>query len=70
MEETCLLAMRCPVWRRRESNPGFCTELENLVCDGKGKGPSGGPVRPKVPMRKPEADCFVVCAEQRIVQEG
>ncbi len=41
MEGTCLLAMRCPVQSRRESDPGCRTELENLVGDGKGKGASG-----------------------------
>jgi hypothetical protein len=38
MEDAWLLAMRCPVLRQRESNPGFCTELENLVGSVKGKG--------------------------------
>jgi hypothetical protein len=37
MAETYLLAMRCPVYRRRESHLGFRTELENLAGDGKGK---------------------------------
>ena len=41
MEETYLLAMRCPVYRRRDSNLGFRAELENLAGDGKGKGASG-----------------------------
>jgi len=41
MAETYLLVMRCPVYRRRESHPGFRTELENLAGDGKGKGASG-----------------------------
>ena len=41
MADTYLLAMRCPVYRRRESHPGFRTELENLAGDGKGKGTSG-----------------------------
>ena len=36
--ETCLLATRCPVYRRRDSHLGFRTELENLVGDAKGKG--------------------------------
>ena len=40
MAETYLLAMRCPVYRRRDSHPGFRTELENLAGDGKGKGTS------------------------------
>jgi hypothetical protein len=37
MGETCLPLMRCPVYRRRDSNLGFRTELENLADDGKGK---------------------------------
>ena len=41
MVETYLRAMRCPVHRRRESHPGFRTELENLAGDDKGKGTSG-----------------------------
>jgi hypothetical protein len=60
MAETYLLVMRCPVYRRRDSNLGFRTELENLVGDDKGKGTSGRAARPKVPKRKPEADCSVV----------
>ena len=64
MEETYLLAMRCPVYRRRDSNPGFRAELENLVGSGEGKGASGRTVRPKVPMGQPGADCSVVAAKQ------
>ena len=56
---TYLVAMRCPVYRGRDSSLGFGTELENLACDGKGKGTSGSPVRPKVPMRTPGADCSI-----------
>ena len=41
MAETYLLAIRCPVYRRRDSHSGFCTELENLAGDAKGKGASG-----------------------------
>ena len=37
MEGTYLLAMRCPVYRRRDSHPGFRTELENLVGNDKGE---------------------------------
>ena len=36
MEGTYLLAMWCPVQSRRESDPGFRTELENLVGADKG----------------------------------
>ena len=64
MAETYLLAMRCPVYRRRDSNLGFRAELENLVGDGKGKGTSGSPARPKVPMRRPGADCSVVAMKR------
>ena len=35
-------------------------ELENLFDDGKGKGASGSPVRPKVPRQRTGADCPVV----------
>ena len=41
MARTYLLAMWCPVQRRRESHAGSCTELENLADDAKGKGTSG-----------------------------
>src|SRR5215469_16122689 len=64
MVGTYLRAMRCPVYRRRESHPGFRTELENLAGDGKGKSTSGSTVRLKVPRRQPGADCSVV-AEKR-----
>ena len=37
MAGTYLLAIRCPVHRRRDSNSGFCTELENLGGDAKEK---------------------------------
>jgi hypothetical protein len=37
MEDTCLLAMRCPVYRRRESHSGIGMELENLIGDVRGK---------------------------------
>jgi glutathione synthase/RimK-type ligase-like ATP-grasp enzyme len=35
-------------------------ERENLAGDAKGKGASGDPARPKVPMHRPGADDFVV----------
>ena len=47
MAETYLLAIRCPVYRRRDSHLGSCMELENLVGDAKGKGASGPTARPK-----------------------
>ena len=61
---TCLLAVRCPVYRSRDSNSGFRTELENLVGAAKGKGTSGSPARPKVPMCRPGADCSVVAVKR------
>jgi hypothetical protein len=60
MEDTCLLSMRCPVYRERDSNPGFRTELENLDGDAKGKDTSGETTRSKVPMRRSGADSSVV----------
>jgi hypothetical protein len=68
-EATYLLAVRCPVYRGRDSSLGFRTELENLVGDAKGKGASGSPARPKVPMRRPGADCSVV-AVKRVNSRG
>ena len=64
MVDTYLQAMRCPVFRQRESHPGFRTELENLAGDGKGKGASGRSVRPKVLMRQSGADCSVVAMKR------
>jgi hypothetical protein len=42
--------MRCPVYRRPDSNLGFRAELENLADDGKGKSTSGSTARLKVLM--------------------
>src|SRR5215471_169405 len=53
-----------PVHRRRDSNSGFRMELENRTGDVKGKGTSGGPTRPKVPMHRPGAHCFVVARKR------
>src|SRR6516162_6680962 len=64
MEGTYLLAMRGPVYRRHDPYPGFRTELENLVGDGKGKGTSGRPMRPKVPMRQPGSHCSIVARKR------
>ena len=41
MARTYLLAMRCPVCRRRDSHSGSHMERENLLGDAKGKGTSG-----------------------------
>jgi hypothetical protein len=40
-----LLAMRCPVYRRRDSNSGSHAELENLNGDAKGKDAMGQAAR-------------------------
>ena len=60
MAVTYLLAMRCPVYKQRDFHLGFDTELENLIGGGKGKGTSGSPARPKVPIRRSGTDCLVV----------
>ena len=70
MAGTYLLAVRCPVQRRRESSPGFRAELENLVGDDKGKGPNGRTVRPKVPRHPPGADCSVVARNRGNARGG
>ena len=59
MEDTYLLFMRCPVYRRHDSHSGFRMELENLDGDDKGKGTSGDPTRLKVPMHRSGAHCLV-----------
>ena len=43
MAGTYQLAMRCPVYRRRDSHLGSRTELENLAGDAKGESTSGEP---------------------------
>src|SRR5260370_8079767 len=68
MAETYLLAMRRPVQRRRESSPGFRTELEKLVGDGKGKGTSGRTMRPKVPKHRSGSHCSIVARKRRNVR--
>ena len=68
--DTYLLALWCPVQSRRESDPGFRTELENLVGSVKGKGTSGRAARPKVPMGQPGADCSVLLRRRRNFRGG
>ena len=67
---TYLLAMWCPVQSRRESGPGFCTELENLVGPVKGKSTSGRAARPKVPTGQSGTDCSVVLRRRRNFRGG
>jgi hypothetical protein len=57
---TCLLAMWCPVYKWRDSNPGLGAELGNSSCDAKGKPYKWEPRRGKVPMRMKGADHPVV----------
>ena len=64
MVVTYLLAMRCPVYKQRDFHLGFDTELENLIGGGKGKGTSGSPARPKVPIRRSGTDCLVVASKR------
>ncbi len=40
-EDVLILTERHPACRRREAQPGSCTERENLAGDAKGKGTSG-----------------------------
>jgi len=68
MEETYLLAMRGPAYRRHDSYLGFRTELENRVGDAKGKGTSGRPTRPIVATLRPGAHCFVVARKRSNVR--
>jgi hypothetical protein len=72
MADAYLLAMRCPVYRRRDSHLGSRAELENLSGDAKGKGTSGenreaestdAPARGGPPRRSEEASVMLV--EQR-----
>jgi hypothetical protein len=60
MEGAYLLAMRCPVYRRRESHSGVRMELENLIGDGKGKRPSGGNREAEIPKLRSGTDHLVV----------
>jgi hypothetical protein len=56
MARTCLLAMWCPVYKWRDSNPGLGAELGNSSCDAKGKLYKWNPRRGKVPMHMKGAD--------------
>ena len=63
-EDTCLLTAWCPVFRRRDSHLGFRMELETLVGHAKGKGASGEPARPKVPMGQSGSDRPIVAMKR------
>jgi len=57
VEVTYLPITRCPVFRRRDPNSGFRTELENLPGGDNGKGASGRSARLKVRIYRVGADC-------------
>src|SRR6266702_3149390 len=76
MARTYLLAMRCPVCRRRDSHSGFRTERENLAGDAKGKGTSGShreaestdaPERGGLPRSSDEAGVMLVERRGRVI---
>src|SRR6266851_8068892 len=58
------LPERHPAYRRREAQPGSCTERENLDGDAKGKAQVAETTRLKVPMHRLGADCFVVATKR------
>jgi hypothetical protein len=69
MADTYILAMRRPVYRKRDSHPGSITELENLAGDAKRKGASGenreaestdAPIRGGLPRSSDEAAVMAV----------
>ena len=68
MAGTCLLAMWCPGYKWRDSSLGSGTELENLLGGDKGKGASGSPARPKVPIRRAGTDRLVVARKRSNVR--
>ena len=58
------LPKRHPACRRREAQSGSGTERENLDGDAKGKSTSGSNREAEIPMRRLEADCFVVAGKR------
>jgi hypothetical protein len=64
MAGACLLAMWCPVYRWRDSNPGLGTELGNSSCNAKGKPYKCETRRGKVPMCMKGADHPVVAMKR------
>jgi hypothetical protein len=79
MAKTYLLAMRCPVCRRRDSHSGFRMERENLAGDAKGKGASGShreaestdaPERGGLPRSSDEAGVMLVERRGRVTEVG
>ena len=58
------MAMGCPVYRWRDSNPGLGTELGNSSCHAKGKPYKCETRRGKVPMGMTGADHPVVVTKR------
>src|SRR4030088_2281875 len=70
------LPRRHPAYRRREAQPGSCTERENLASDAKGKGASGSnreaestdaPERGGLPRSSNEAGVMLVERRERAI---
>jgi hypothetical protein len=59
-----LLAMRCPVYSWRDSNPGLGMELGNSSCNAKGEPYKCETRRGKVPMYVRGADHPVVATKR------
>src|SRR6266545_5428101 len=73
------LPKRHPACRRREAQPGFCTERENLDGDAKGKGTSGSnreaestdaPARGGLPRSSKEAGVMPVERRGQVTDVG
>ena len=73
------LPERHPAYRRREAQPGSCTERENLIGDAKGKGTSGSnreaestdaPGRGGLLRSSVEADVMSVERRERVTEVG
>src|SRR6266853_4620686 len=73
------LPTRHPACRRREAQPGSCTERENLHGDAKGKGPSGSnreaestdaPVRGGLPRSSVEAGVMPAERREQVIAIG
>ena len=74
--DVLILTERHPACRRRETQPGSCTERENLAGDAKGKGASGynreaestdAPERGGLPRSSDEAGVMLVERRGRVI---
>src|SRR3972149_4274400 len=77
--DVLILPERHPACRRREAQPGSCTERENLAGDAKGKGASGSnrkaestdaPERGGLPRSSDEAGVMLVERRGRVIDVG